>query len=98
MNVQISSDAERDIIQGIEFYSNNGVEVGDYFRDSLMSDLRALEIIGGVHAKRFGYHCMAAKRFPFAIYYTIHDSTVMVVAILDERRNPQWVANRLKRG
>jgi hypothetical protein len=41
---------------------------------------------------------MAAKRFPYAIYYTVEGATVSVVAVLDERRDPEWVKSRLLRG
>lgn len=71
MNVQLSDDAEVDLAVGIDFYGGNGPEVGQHFLNSLLSDLRALEILGGVHPRRFGYHCMPAKRFPYAIYYSI---------------------------
>lgn len=98
MKIVVSCDAERDLSDGIAFYDQNGTEIGDYFRRSLLADLQALTVLGGIHSKRFGYHCMPAKRFPFAIYYTMIDLTVSVVAILDERRDPDWIEYRLKRG
>lgn len=98
MNVIVSSEAERDLSDGIAFYDQHGSDVGDHFRDSLVADLKSLAVLGGVHAKRFDYHCMAAKRFPFAIYYTLVGSTVSVIAILDERRDPEWIEYRLNRG
>lgn len=98
VNVLVSGDAERDILDGIAFYGAIGPDVGNYFYLSILADLQALSVFGGVHSKRFGYHCMPAKRFPFAIYYAVSDSTVYVVAILDERRDPDWIARRLERG
>ena len=98
MNVLVSDDAERDILDGIAFYDANGPDVGNYFNVSILADLQALSVFGGIHSTRLGYHCMPAKRFPFAIYYTVSDSTVYVVAILDERRDPDWIARRLDRG
>jgi len=95
--VLVSVEAEADIIDGIAFYEAKGQEVGNYFYLSIMADLHALAVFGGIHSKRFGYHCMPAKRFPFAIYYSIADDTVHVVAILDERRDPDWVNQRLCR-
>ena len=55
-------------------------------------------MLGGMHEKRFGYHCMPAKRFPYAVYYYIGKNEVLVVAILDERRDPDWIQRRLERG
>lgn len=97
MNVLVSRDAEGDIIDGVAFYDAKGRDVGNYFYLSMMADLQALSVFGGIHSKRFGYHCMPAKRFPFAIYYSIIDSSVFVIAVLDERRDPDWIAQRLKR-
>jgi len=98
MIVQISDDAESDLADGVAFYDQHGLEVGDHFRDSILADLQSLSVFGGVHSKRFGYHCMAAKRFPYAIYYLANETTVFVVAILDERRDPEWIRRRLARG
>lgn len=77
MNVLVSGDAERDILDGIAFYGAYGPDVGNYFYLSILADLQALSVFGGVHSKRSGYHCMPAKRFPFAIYYAVSDSTYM---------------------
>ena len=98
MIVKLSDDAERDLLDGVAFYDQQGRDIGDYFLDSMMSDLRSLGVVGGVHAKRYGYHCMSAKRFPYAVYYFVAGEVVSVVAILDERRDPEWIKRRLKRG
>ena len=98
MIVRLSDDAERDLLDGIAFYDQHGWDVGTHFFDSLMDDLRSLSVVGGMHAKRYGYHCVASKRFPFAIYYIVDGSEILVVGILDERRDPQWIARRLDRG
>ena len=41
---------------------------------------------------------MPAKRFPYAVYYYLASDEVLVVAILDERRDPDWIKRRLDRG
>ena len=42
-----------------------------------------------------GDHRLLAKRFPFAIYYRIQNEVVRVYAILDCRRDPAWIHDRL---
>ncbi len=96
MIVQLSDDAECDLVAGIAFYNQHGLEVGTYFRESILNDVAALEIVGGVHAQRHGFYCMPAKRFPFAIYYDLTDQVVSVIAVLDERRDPKWIEQQLK--
>jgi len=71
------------------------VGVGSYFFDSLVSDIESLKLYAGIHSKHFGLHRMLSKRFPFAIYYEIKGKTVIVVAVLDLRRNPAWIRKRL---
>ena len=44
----------------------------------------------------FGYHRLLAKRFPFAVYYRVIDNAVIVFAVLDCRRNPSWMREKLR--
>ncbi len=97
MNVQVSVDAERDLSDGLAFYGKSGTRIGDHFRNSILADLQSFSLLGGGHSKRFGYYCMAAKRFPYAVYYLCDGATVSVVAVLDERRDPTWIQHRLSR-
>ena len=62
--------------------------VGDYFRDSIIADLRRLEHYFGQHAVHFGFHRALSDRFPHAIYYRDDETTRTVVAVLDMRRDP----------
>jgi hypothetical protein len=40
---------------------------------------------------------MLAKRFPFAIYYDVSVTSIVVVAVLDLRRNPKSLHQQLNR-
>ena len=96
MRIRILDEAEQDLIDGFRFYEVQDRGLGDYFLDSLSSDIDSLHIYAGVHPKYSGYHRLLAHRFPFAIYYRIVNKIVRVHAVLDCRRNPAWIANRLK--
>lgn len=98
MNVRLPDAAELDLLDGIAFYDGGDRQAGDHFFKSFTSDVRSLSFLGGVHAMRHGFHGMSASRFPFAIYYAVRSNAMSVVAILDERRAPEWIANRLKNG
>ena len=95
MKVEISSDAELDLASGYCFYERQSRGVGDYFRESLIKDIDSLARFGGIHEVAFGYHRMLASRFPFAIYHQFANERVVVVAILDARRDPTWTHARL---
>ncbi|MDR9419725.1 type II toxin-antitoxin system RelE/ParE family toxin [Gracilimonas sp.] len=96
MTIRILESAKNDLKSGYEFYENQAPGLGDYFLDSLYSDIDSLLIYAGIHAIRFeGYHCMFSKRFPFAIYYYVDKDAIFLDAILDCRQNPKKTEKRL---
>lgn len=97
MIVQISSDAELDMLDGFRFYEDQSVGLGEYFRASILADIDSLKFFAGIHELASGYQRMLCKRFPFAVYYELDDKeeSVTVVAVLDCRRNPSWTRDRL---
>lgn len=94
-DVVILDEASDDINDGVSFYKSKEEWLGDYFFDSIISDLESLRIYSGIHSKRFGYHRMMSKRFPFAIYYDLYREIAVVVAVLDMRRKPSWIRKKL---
>jgi plasmid stabilization system protein ParE len=95
MKIEILDLAEKDLIDGFIFYELQSKGLGDYFLDSLFSDIESLYLYAGIHTLHFGYYRLLAKRFPFAIYYRLHEDIIHVYAILDCRRNPAWIRDRL---
>ena len=95
MKIQILDEADADLVAGFHFYEAQEKELGWYFLDSLFSDIDSLLLYAGVHELVHGYFRCLAKRFPFAIYYSVADQTVSVHAVLDCRRNPSWIKKRL---
>ncbi len=97
MQVRIARSTERDLLDGFAFYERQQAGIGSYFLDSLYADVDSLVLYAGIHAKPDGrLHRTLAKRFPFAIYYDFKDGVVTVVAILDCRRDPASIVERLK--
>jgi len=97
MTIRILESAKRDLIKGFHFYERQGSGLGDYFLDSLSSDIDSLLIYHGIHPVKFGeYYCMLSKRFPFAVYYTIEKKVISIDAVLDCRQNPDTTQSRIK--
>ena len=96
-NIQILSDAEKDLQEGKTFYASQEHEIGIYFWDSLLSDIESLVIYAGVHSKEFGFYRMLSRRFPYAIYYEIKDEVAYVVAVLPIRRSPIWMKGKMRK-
>jgi len=98
MKLRILDSASHDVLEGFRFYEKQTIGLGNYFMDSLFSDIDSLQIYAGIHPIYFGaYHRMLSKRFPFAIYYRVVDNEVLIYAVLDCRRNPAWIRKQLRR-
>jgi len=95
MRIELLDSAEKDLLDGFQFYERQSKGLGNYFLESIFSDIDSLNLYAGIHAIHFGYHRMLSKRFPFAIYYKSDKEIIRVYAILDCRRNPAWIRNRL---
>jgi len=97
MKITILDEAERDLCDGFTFYESQESGLGDYFLNTLFADIDSLRLYAGIHSKVFGLHRLLSSRFPYAVYYSLHDETVFVIAVLDCRQNPFRTENRLKK-
>lgn len=96
MKIVIQSSALADLADGFDFYEEIEPGLGAYFLDSLYSDIDSLQLYAGIHIIHFGkYHRLLSKRFPYGIYYQMEEDTVLVRAVLDLRRDPEWIRRRL---
>lgn len=93
--IRILSLAIEDLEQGRATYESQQQGIGDYFLDSLFSDVDALLIHAGVHEQHFGYYRALSKNFPYAIYYQLSADEVLVWRILDCRSNPIGIQRAL---
>jgi hypothetical protein len=96
MNLRILPSAIEDLSDGFGFYENQLEGLGDYFLESLFSDIESLNLYAGIHPKVFGHHRLLSKRFPFAIYYSKESDTIYIDAVLDCRRDPGSTLAKLK--
>ena len=96
MKIRILGLAERDLQAGFRFYEAQQVGIGDFFLDSIYSEIDSLLLYAGIHRKIFDYHRLLCRRFPFAIYYKLEGGQVFVWRILDLRRNPIWIQKQIR--
>jgi hypothetical protein len=54
MRIRILSSAVEDLHRGRVFYEKQGAGLGEYFFDSLFSDIDSLVLFAGIHQKVFG--------------------------------------------
>ncbi len=96
MKIRILASASRDLVEGYRFYERQSTEIGEYFLDTLYSDIDSLVVTAGIHPVHFDqYYRLLSKRFPFAVYYRIENRIALVYAVLDCRQKPTWTRERL---
>ena len=95
MKIEILDAAEQDLVDGFKFYEIQYRGLGHYFLDSVYADIESLYLYYGIHPKCFGYHRLLTKRFPFAIYYRNEGKRIRIYAVLDCRKNPKSIHERL---
>lgn len=95
-DVFVLEEAVADLENGRLFYEGRQAGLGDYFWDTLLSNVESLVIYGGIHVKEMGFYRMLSKRFPYAIYYEVKDHSAYVVAVLPMRRDPMWIRGKLE--
>ena len=95
MNILVLDEASADLADGCRFYERQAEGLGEYFLDSLWSDIESLRLLGGIHDVHNGYHRLLSKRFPYAVYYRVESDEARIRAVLDCRRNPEWIAEKL---
>jgi hypothetical protein len=89
VKIRILSLAIDDLKAGKDFYERQQDGLGAYFLDTLFSDIEALLLHVGLHARYFGYFRALSKRFPYAIYYKINGKDIEIWPVLDCRQNPK---------
>jgi plasmid stabilization system protein ParE len=96
IQVVISDDALDDLNVGFWFYETQQAGMGDYFADKLRNDIETLKQTGGSHrVTHENFHRAISRIFPYAIYYTCEGNDAIVWAVVDCRRDPDWILDRL---
>ncbi len=96
LSIEILDRAEDDLVEGFHFYDAQQTGLGAYFLASLYADIESLRLYAGTHRKAYkDYHRLLSRRLPFAVFYTVHEDTIYIHAVLDCRRDPAWIRERL---
>jgi len=97
IGVRISQDALQDLNDGFLFYQAQGSGLGEYFAACIRADIEGLKVSAGVHRVVYqDYHRLLSRVFPHGIFYTLEGDCAMVWAVIDLRRDPAWIREKLK--
>lgn len=98
IHIRISDEALHDLNEGFLFYEVQQQGLGDYFTSCLRADIEGLRIAGGIHRIVYAdYHQLLSRVFPCGIFYTKDGDFVDIWAVIDLRRDPKWIAEKLKK-
>jgi len=95
--ILLSEDAFEDLNEGFLFYEAQEFGLGDYFTACLRADIESLKVIAGIHRQIEGFYRLLSRVFPHGIFYTLENDTVIIWAVIDLRRDPEWIVSRVKR-
>lgn len=97
ITLRISADALADLNDGFLFYEAQQAGLGDYFATCLRADIEGLRVYAGIHRVVYrDYHRLLSRVFPYGIFYTIEGDTAVIWAVIDLRRDPEWIRARLR--
>jgi plasmid stabilization system protein ParE len=83
-------EAEADVTTAKAWYAAVQEELGRAFVEKV--DEACLQILAAPnrHAVlKFGIRRVPTKRFPYGIFYVIHDDVIHVIAVVHDRRDPE---------
>ncbi|MGO2514340.1 type II toxin-antitoxin system RelE/ParE family toxin [Marinomonas polaris] len=94
-NIFFTPSAENDLLNAKKFYAKINEALGQYCVDSLMLDIERLRFFAGIHPNINGRFRVLSRSFPFSIYYQVIKDQVLILAVLDNRQNPESIEHRL---
>jgi len=96
ITIKLSHTAVGGLNRGYLYYERQEVGLGDYFKNTLLAEIEGLTVTAGIHRMVRSHHRMISRVFPYAIYYKFSDNTADVRAVIDCRRNPDWIDKQLE--
>lgn len=90
MKVHVLSCAEREFVAAIDFYNSERAGLGYEFAEEVKDTLNRIAVFPEAWPlfSRRARRCFV-RRFPYAVLYQVRDDSVLVVALLHTKRNPQ---------
>lgn len=96
ISIRLSEDAINDLEEGFDFYEMQEPGLGSYFLACIEADIERLGLYAGSHRKIYQeYYRALSKIFPFGLFYSIEDGVGVVWAVIDLRKHPAWIRQKL---
>jgi toxin ParE1/3/4 len=89
MKLRYTSRAGNDLIIAFEWYEKQRRGLGFEFLDCVEAVIETIQQMPQLYANHHNHFRRALiRRFPFSIFYTMEEKTLVVHAIFDNRQNP----------
>lgn len=82
--------AERDLEQAEDWYNEQRPDLGAEFRGAISDLFERLADNPRIYPRVHGdIHRVVLRRFPYLVYFLIDGSKLVILAVLDSRRDPR---------
>jgi len=89
MRLRYTDRARDDLKSAYYWYEKQSRGLGNYFLDSIEVGLHKILEQPKLYKIQHGnFHACIIRHFPFSIFYTLEDDSVVVHAVFDNRRDP----------
>jgi plasmid stabilization system protein ParE len=96
IQIRLSNEAWLDLDEGFWFYETQEPGLGDHFASCLRADIEGLRLTAGTHRVVYAdYHRLLSRVVPHGVFYTLEGDCAVIWAVIDLRRDPQWIRNKL---
>ncbi len=93
----IRKEAEEDVKSAYEWYEDKQIGLGMQFIEEVGAKLQEIEERPDLYMEAMGDVRRAlCKRFPYSIYFIRENMTIVVIAVLHQRRSPAVWQERKK--
>jgi hypothetical protein len=97
VKVELLEPARQDLLDGYWFYELQAPGVGLRFLEEMKRQIDSLYQTAGIHRRvNERSHWIITRKFSHAIYYHVNGDIAYVEAVIDCRRSPDWIKQRLK--
>ena len=90
MKARFLSSAEAELREALEFYESAQPGLGDQFLDEIESAVKLIESFPEAWTPLSARtrRCRT-RRFPYALFYQIRSDEILIVSVMDLRRDPR---------
>jgi hypothetical protein len=95
MRVEFATAAREELIASIEYYELQQPGLGLTFSEQVHAAIeRIIELPAGWTPLDSTFHRCLIKQFPYALIYTVLDQVLIITAVMNLHRKPDYWRNR----